>query len=99
MFLLENCCVILLPITQAFFIAGGLAAIIAGGIYLYSLGTFTFPNNIAFPVITMPPENIVLLTVYLIGGFWLIFYFHGCNHFILCSATSIWYFNHESPHD
>jgi hypothetical protein len=55
MFLLENCCVILLPITQALFIAAGLAAIIVGAIYLYSLGNFTFPNNSAFPVVAMPP--------------------------------------------
>lgn len=99
MFLLENCCVIVLPMTQAVFIAAGLAVVIAGSIYLYSLGSFTFPGNIAFPVITMPPENVVILVLFLVGGFWLIFYFHGCNHFTLCSAVSIWYFNNESPHD
>jgi hypothetical protein len=98
-FLLENCCIILLPITQAIFIAAGLAAIIVGGTYLYSLGNFTFPDYSAFPVISLPPEVVVLITVYLVGGFWLIFFFHGCNHFIICSAVSIWYFNHESPHD
>ena len=99
MFLLENCGVILLPITQALFILAGIAAIIVGGSYLYSLGSFTFPDNSAFPAIQLPPEIVVIMVVYLLGGFWLVFFFHGCNHFIICSAASIWYFNHESPHD
>jgi hypothetical protein len=63
------------------------------------MGTFTFPNNIAFPVINLPPEYVILLIIYFTGGFWLVFYFHGCNHFILCSSVSIWYFNHESQYD
>ncbi len=98
-FLFENCCFILLPISQAIFIVSGLAAIIVGGIYLYSIGNLSFPDNIAFPVITLSTLNIVAVAGYLFGGFWLIFFFHGCEYFILCSAVSIWYFNHESPNN
>lgn len=96
-FLFENCCFIILPISQAIFIIAGLGAIIVGGIYLYSLGTLSLPDNIAFPVITLSTVNIVAVVGYLVGGFWLIFFFHGCEYFILCSAVSIWYFNHENP--
>jgi hypothetical protein len=67
-----------------------------GGIYLYSMGNLSFPDNIAFPVITLSTVNIVAVTAYLVGGFWLVFFFHGCEYFILCSAVSIWYFNHEA---
>jgi hypothetical protein len=91
--------VILLPISQAIFVAAGLAAIIIGGVYLYSLGNFTFPNAVAFPVIALPASEIAMVVAFLVGGFWLVFFFLGCNSFILCSAVSIWYFNHESPHD
>lgn len=77
----------------------GLAAIIIGGTYLYSLGSFTFPDAIAFPVIALPVVEIVLMVVFLFSGFWLVFFFLGCNTFILMSAASIWYFNHNSPHD
>jgi hypothetical protein len=98
-FLFENCCVIMLPITQAIFVAAGLGAIIIGGVYLYSLGDFTFPDNVAFPVIALPPTVITMVVIFLFCGFWLVFFFLGCNSFILCSAVSIWYFNHESAHD
>lgn len=26
-------------------------------------------------------------------------YFHGCNHFMICSSVAIWYYNHESKFD
>lgn len=98
-FLFENCCMIILPITQACFVAGTIAAIIAGGIYLYSLGSFTFPNDIAFPVVELQSDIIIMISFFLAGGIWVMFFFHGCNHFMLCSAVSVWYFNYESNHD
>lgn len=76
-----------------------LAALITGGISLYSLGNMTFPDSIAFPIITVQAKEIVAIVVYLLGGLWLAFFFLGCNSFILCSAASIWFFNHESRFD
>lgn len=34
-----------------------------------------------------------MVVFFMVGGVWLVFFFHGCNHFMLCSAVSIWYFN------
>lgn len=79
--------------------AAGLGAIVIGGIYLYSLGNFTFPDAIAFPVIALPASEIAMFVIFLFSGFWLVFFFLGCNSFILCSAASIWYFNHNSNYD
>ncbi len=33
------------------------------------------------------------------AGLWTIFFFHGCNHYVLCSAVAVWYFNHETKHE
>jgi hypothetical protein len=63
------------------------------------MGNLTFPQNSAFPILVFNAQEIVTMVVYLVGGFWLLFFFLGCNSFILCSAVSIWYFNYESPHD
>lgn len=98
-FLFENCCLVILPITQACFVAGTIAAIITGEIYLYSLGSFTFPNDIAFPIVKLQYSIIIMVSVFLAGGIWTMFFFHGCNHFMLCSSVSVWYFNYESNHD
>lgn len=90
---------VLLPVSQAIFLGGGLAGLIVGGIYLYSKGDFTFPDNAAFPVIATTASQIIIVIVFVLGAIWLLCYFIGCNSFILCSAVSIWYFNHESQHD
>ena len=49
MFLLSNCYLVILPITQGILIIGALGGLIAGAVGLYSLGDFSFPNNAAFP--------------------------------------------------
>lgn len=33
------------------------------------------------------------------GGVWTMFFFHGCNQYMICSAVAVWYFNHDSPYD
>ena len=53
MFLLSNCFLVILPITQGFIIILALAGFIAGGVSLLSLGDFSFPNNQAFPSISL----------------------------------------------
>jgi len=42
---------IILPITQAIFITATIGALIIGGVAIYSMGAFTFPGNISFPVV------------------------------------------------
>jgi hypothetical protein len=58
------------------------------------MGIFTFPDNIAFPVVSFTQADIVILAFFLAGGLWTLFWLQGCNHFTLSSAVSIWYFNH-----
>jgi hypothetical protein len=52
-FLLSNCGMVLLPVTQVFFILGTIAALIAGAGYLYSLGNFSFPAGAAFADVSL----------------------------------------------
>lgn len=87
---------VMLPITQAIFITGAIAALVIGAVAIYSLGSFTFPNNIAFPVVSFSQSDIVVLAFFLAGGLWTLFWLQGSNHFTLSSAVSIWYFNHEN---
>ena len=93
MFLLENCFLVILPITQGILVVCALAGLVAGSVSLYSLGTFSFVNNSAVPTIYLKQAEIAAFVVFLVVGLWLIFFLHGCNHFMLCSAVSVWYFN------
>ena len=43
--------------------------------------------------------QIVYIAICLFGGLWTLFYFHGCNQFILSSATAVWYFQHENSEE
>jgi hypothetical protein len=90
---------VLLPITQAIFVIGTIAAILVGGVCLCSMGTLTFPNNSGFPIINFDTDQIVTISIFLGGGIWSMFYFHGCNHFMICSSVAIWYYNHESKYE
>jgi solute carrier family 44 protein 1 (choline transporter-like protein) len=87
---------VILPITQAIFISGTIGALAIGAVAIYSMGAFTFPDNIAFPVVSFTQGELVLLAFFLTGALWTLFWLQGCNHFTLCSAVSIWYFNHEN---
>jgi len=84
---------IILPITQAIFVAGTIGGTIIGGIYLYSLGDISFPKADAFATISLTVSQIVMISFFLASGLWSMFFFHGCNHFMLCSSVSVWYFN------
>jgi hypothetical protein len=95
-FLVENCCLVILPITQAFVVIAILVGLIAGAVSLYARGTFTFNNYSAFPDVTLDSTFIALTIVFIATSIWLIFFVHGCNQFLLCSAVSIWYFNNSS---
>jgi len=53
MFLLNNCFLVVLPITQGFIIIFALAGFLAGAISLLSLGDFSFPSNRPFPLISL----------------------------------------------
>ncbi len=92
-FLFENCCLVFLPITQVCLIVLTLAAMILGAGYIYSVGVFTFPNNDTFPTVDLSSGHIVMVVIFLATGLWMIFFFHGCNHFMLCSSVASWYFN------
>lgn len=83
---------VILPVTQALLIFGAIAALIIGAGYIYSTGTMNLGNNSAFAVFDPQVEQIVMLSFYLAASLWVIFFFHGCNHFVLSSAVSIWYF-------
>jgi len=93
-FLLQNCFMIILPITQAIFITATIGALIIGVVAIYSMGPFTFPDNIAFPLVSFTNGQIIMLASFLAGALWTLFWLQGCNHFTLCSAVSIWYFNY-----
>jgi hypothetical protein len=34
-----------------------------------------------------------MLSVFFAACLWMIFFFHGCNHYVLCSAVAVWYFD------
>lgn len=55
MFLLSNCYLVILPVTQGILIIGALAGLISGAVGLYSNGDFSFPNSSAFPSIALSP--------------------------------------------
>jgi hypothetical protein len=93
MFLLSNCYLVILPITQGILIILALGGLIAGAVGLYSLGDFSFPNNAAFPDIYLTGGEIAAVVIFIVVGLWLIFFLHGCNHYMLCSSVSVWYFN------
>ena len=93
MFLLSNCYLVILPITQGILIIFSLGGLIAGAVGLYSMGNFGFPNNSAFPSIFLSGGEIAAVVIFIFVALWLIFFFHGCNHYMLCSSVSIWYFN------
>jgi hypothetical protein len=93
MFLLSNCYLVILPITQGILIILALGGLIAGAVGLYSLGDFSFPNNAAFPDIYLTGGEIAAVVIFIAVGLWLIFFLHGCNHYMLCSSVSVWYFN------
>lgn len=93
LFLFDNCCMIFLPITQVFFILSIITSLIFGAGYLYSEGTLTFPNNAAFPSVSLDGGQIAMIVIYFCACLWMIFFFHGCNHYLLCSSVVIWYFN------
>jgi len=84
---------VFLPITQVFFIIATITALIFGAGYLYSEGAITFPGNAAFPSISLNGGQIAMIVVFFAACLWMIFFFHGCNHYLLCSAVAIWYFN------
>ena len=84
---------ILLPILQVILIKITFLAVIVGAGYLFSLGTFYFPGGAAFPSIDLSGGDIAMIVIFFAGGLWLIFFMHGCNHYILSSAVVIWYFN------
>ena len=86
----------LLPFTQVLFIIGSLAALVLGAASIYSTGDFSFPANSAFPTIYVSTIRIVMLSCFGFGGIWTMFFFHGCNHYLLSSTASLWYFNHEN---
>jgi hypothetical protein len=92
-FLFDNCCMVFLPITQVFFILATITALIFGAGYLYSEGAFAFPGNAAFPSVSLDGGQIAMIAVFFAACLWMIFFFHGCNHYLLCSAVTIWYFN------
>lgn len=93
MFLLSNCFLVILPVTQGFIIILALAGLVAGGIAILSMGDFSFPNNSAVPTISLNEGEIAMLVIFLMVGLWLVFFCSGCNSFMLCSAVSVWYFN------
>ena len=69
-----------------------LAAALIGLLYLYSRGDFSFPDDAALPSISLDTGEVVMVAVFGAASLWMIFFFHGCNHFMLCSSVSIWYF-------
>ena len=95
-FIFENCCIVLMPITQAIFVVAAIAGTISGVIYLYSLGDLSFEGTNAFPDVGLTDKLKILIAFVIGGGVWTMFFFHGCNHYMMCSAVSIWYFNHDS---
>jgi hypothetical protein len=94
MFLLENCLLVVLPVSQGLLIILALAGLIAGAGALYSLGDFGFPNGAALPEVYINSVELAMLIVFLVVSLWLIFFLHGCNHFMLSSAVAVWYFSH-----
>lgn len=98
-FLFQNCFMIILPITQAIFVCATLAAIIVGGVSLYSLGSSQLIGGDAISTFSFTIPQMVMMGIFLASGLWSMFWFHGCNHFTLCSAVSIWYFNNESQYE
>ena len=82
-----------MPITQAILVFATFVAMVVGASFIYSLGDLSLPEHSAFAIFSLPTTQIVLLTVYIAACLWMIFFFNGCNHFMLSSAVSIWYFN------
>ena len=85
---------VLLPVTQAIFVVAAIAATIAGVVYLYSLGSLSFTGTNAFPDVSLSDGQKVMLAFIVGGGVWTMFFFHGCNHYMMCSAVAVWYFSH-----
>lgn len=96
-FLFENCCLVILPITQALLVFGVFVALVVGEGFLYSTGTLNLSNNLAFAIFDLSVLPIVLISIYLAVSLWLIFFVNGCNHFMLSSAVAVWYFGVGSP--
>ena len=40
-----------------------------------------------------------MFVIFLVVSLWLIFFFHGCNVFMLCSSVAVWYFNNVKKGD
>ena len=83
MFLLNNCFLVVLPITQGFILIITLAGFVAGGISLLSLGDFSFPNNQPLPNISLNGGEIAMAVIFIIVGLWLVFFFHGSPFFFI----------------
>lgn len=90
---------ILLPITQAIFVIAAIAGTIIGGAFLYSMGDLSFGTGDSFPTVHLSTGLIIMIAFCLFGGLWTMFYFNGCNKFIMSSAVSIWFFNSPSMGD
>ena len=83
---------VILPITQGFVIILNLVMLLTGAVSLYADGTFSFPNNSAIADVSLSNGQVALAFFFIGSGIWTLFFLHGCNNFILSSATAVWYF-------
>jgi len=86
-----------MPIINSIFLFATIAALLAGGVYLYGTGSRTLTSPDAFYMIDFNPKLIILYSIFAFGGFWLICWIFYSNTFIIMSAASIWYYQQDSP--
>lgn len=103
-FISERCYMAFMPILSSIILFSTIAALLAGGVYLYGSGsryifqsfrTLTSPN--AFYTVDFNTKLIILYSVFAFGGYWLICWIFYSNTFIVMSAASIWYYQQDSP--
>ena len=92
-FLFDNFCMVLMPVTLSFLAHILIIAVVIGAGYLYSLGKISFPGHQAFPHIVLDGSDIAMIVFFFAGGLWITFFIYGCYQYMLCSSVAIWYFN------
>lgn len=87
----------LMPIISTIFFFATIAALMAGGIYIYGTGEKTLSARNAFYSINFTTQLIVLFVVFGVAGFWMVCWVFYSNTFIVMSSASIWYYQQDSP--
>lgn len=67
-----------------------------GTFRLYSIYR-TLPTGNAFYMVNFNAGLIIMFVVYAFAGFWMICWIFYSNTFVVMSAASIWYYQHDSP--